>query len=83
MPTSPSPSLPPSPPHLPFPSSLTSQAALAAIVVVALKGLYLQVRDTYKYFKLSWIDMVSGSGLTRKWELLFERDNYCSGIVIK
>ena len=73
MPTSPSPSI----------SSYTSQAALAAIVVVALKGLYLQVRDTYKYFKLSWIDMVSGSGLTRKWELLFERDNYCSRIVIR
>lgn len=35
------------------------QAALAAIVVVALKGLYLQVRDIYKYFKLSWVDMVS------------------------
>ncbi len=35
------------------------QAALAAIVVVALKGLYLQVRDIYKYFKLSWADMAS------------------------
>ncbi|XP_064398689.1 prestin-like [Halichondria panicea] len=33
-------------------------AALAAIVVVALKGLYLQVRDIYKYFKLSWADML-------------------------
>ena len=36
-----------------------TQAALAAIVVVALKGLYFQVRDTYKFFKLSWPDMVS------------------------
>jgi hypothetical protein len=34
------------------------QAALAAIVVVALKGLYFQVRDIYKYFKLSKTDMV-------------------------
>ena len=35
------------------------QATLAAIVVVALKGLYLQVRDIYKYYVLSWADMVS------------------------
>ena len=35
------------------------QATLASIVVVALKGLYFQVRDIYKFFKLSWIDMVS------------------------
>lgn len=35
------------------------QAALAAIVVVALKGLYLQVRDIYKYYRLSLADMVS------------------------
>ena len=34
-------------------------AALAAIVVVALKGLYLQVRDIYKYYRLSPADMVS------------------------
>ena len=34
-------------------------AALAAIVVVALKGLYLQVRDIYKYYRLSLADMVS------------------------
>ena len=34
------------------------QAALAAIVVVALKGLYLQVRDIYKYYRLSLADMV-------------------------
>ena len=38
---------------------LLSQATLAAIVVVALKGLYLQVRDIYKYYILSWTDMVS------------------------
>ena len=37
----------------------TLQATLAAIVVVALKGLYLQVRDIYKYYVLSWADMVS------------------------
>lgn len=35
------------------------QATLAAIVVVALKGLYLQVRDIYKYYRLSLADMVS------------------------
>ena len=37
------------------------QAALAAIVVVALKGLYFQVRDIYKYAKLSIADMVGSS----------------------
>ena len=41
-------------PGLPLPN-----AALAAIVVVALKGLYLQVRDIYKYYRLSPADMVS------------------------
>ena len=34
------------------------QAALAAIVVVALKGLYFQLRDIYKFYKLSLHDMV-------------------------
>jgi MFS superfamily sulfate permease-like transporter len=33
-------------------------AALAAIVVVALKGLYFQLRDIYKFYKLSLQDML-------------------------
>ena len=37
---------------------LSLQAALAAIVVVALKGLYFQLRDIYKFYKLSLHDMV-------------------------
>ena len=35
------------------------QAALAAIIVVALKGLYLQVRDTKRLWVISKHDMVS------------------------
>ena len=44
--------------------TLSLQAALAAIVVVALKGLYLQVRDIYKYYRLSPADMVNLSMYT-------------------
>ena len=35
-----------------------SQAVVAVIVVMALKGLFLQVRDVRRYYYLHWPDMV-------------------------
>lgn len=38
--------------------SLFSQAVVAVIVVMALKGLFLQLRDVRRYYYLHWPDMV-------------------------